>query len=203
MTELNILKIDSSGRKTGSVSRQLGNRIVERITSTQNATVTERDVATGMPVVSEDWIGSNFTPKDSRSDEQAALLDLSDELVAELRKADVLVIGMPIYNFGMPAALKAWIDLICRVGETFHYTENGPVGLLENKKAIVTVASGGVPMGSPMDHATTNLTQVLGFIGITDVTYVSATSMAADPDAALKTAENEIDGLDITLLQAA
>lgn len=202
-TNLNILKIDSSARKTGSASRQLTERLVARIAQETEVSVIERDVANGLPAVTEDWIGSNFTPKGDRNDEQAAKLELSDQLISELREADVLVVGMPIYNFGMPAALKAWVDLICRVGETFHYTENGPEGLLSNKRAIVTVASGGVPVGSPMDHATTYLTQVLNFIGITDVTYVSATGMAMDPDAALKSAEDEIDALDITQLRAA
>jgi FMN-dependent NADH-azoreductase len=112
-----------------------------------------------------------------------------------LRAADTIVIGLPIYNFGIPASLKAWVDLIARAGETFAYSETGPKGLLENKRVIVTVASGGVPVGSPMDHATTYLTQVLGFIGITDVTYVSAGGLAMDPEAALKSAEAEIDAL--------
>lgn len=202
-TNLNILKIDSSARIAGSASRQLTARLVARIASETAASVVERDVANGLPAVTEDWIGSNSTPKGDRNGEQDAKLALSDELISELRAADVLVVGMPIYNFGMPASLKAWVDLVCRVRETFHYTENGPVGLLENKRAIVTVASGGVPVGSPMDHATTYLTQVFKFIGITDVTYVSATGMARDPDAALKSAEHEIDSLDITQLRAA
>ena len=202
-TTLNILKIDSSGRKAGSVSRQLTTRLVSRIASETEASIKERDVASGLPAVTEGWIGSNFTPKGDRSDEQAELLELSDQLIAELREADVLVIGMPIYNFGMPAALKAWVDLVCRVGETFQYGENGPEGLLDNKRAIVTVASGGVPVGSPMDHATTYLTQVLNFIGISDVTYVSATGLAMDADAAMKSAEAEIDALDVAQLRAA
>ena len=202
-TSLTILKLDSSGRKSGSVSRQLSARLVNRFARESEVTVIERDVAGGLPAVTEEWIGSNFTPSDERSEVQTALLAQSDELVAELRAADVLVIGMPIYNFGVPASLKAWIDLICRAGETFQYGENGPEGLLTGKRAIVTVASGGVPVGSPMDHATTYLTQVLGFVGITDVTYVSATGLAMDPDAAIKSAESEIDALNISQLLAA
>ncbi|MBL4806421.1 MAG: NAD(P)H-dependent oxidoreductase [Rhodobacteraceae bacterium] len=200
---LTILKINSSSRKSGSISRQLSARLVDRISATTETTVIDRDVSTGLSVISEDWIGSNFTPKADRSPEQAKALALSNELVAELRAADVLVIGLPIYNFGVPAALKEWIDLIARVGETFHYTENGPEGLLTGKRAIVTVASGGVPVGSPMDFATTYLTQVLGFIGITDVTYISATGLSMDPDAPIKLAEAEIDALDISQLRAA
>ncbi|NOX73929.1 MAG: FMN-dependent NADH-azoreductase [Alphaproteobacteria bacterium] len=191
-----ILEINSSGRKTGSISRQLVSRVSNRFKAADpTTTIINRDVAAGLPVVTESWIGANFTPKDERTPEQADLLALSDELVAELRVADTIVIGLPIYNFGVPAALKSWIDLVARAGETFRYTNTGPEGLLTGKRAIVTVASGGVPVGSPMDHATTYLTQVLGFIGITDVTYVSATGLAVDPDAALKSAEAEIDAL--------
>ena len=191
-----ILEINSSGRKDGSVSRQLLARVTERFrVADPSVTVASRDVSDGLPVVGESWINANFTPKGDRSADQGTLLSLSDELVAELRAADTIVIGLPIYNFGVPAALKAWIDLVARAGETFEYSETGPKGLLAGKRAIVTVASGGVPVGSPMDHATTYLTQVLNFIGIMDITYVSATGLAMDPDAAIKTAYDEIDAL--------
>ncbi|NOX39630.1 MAG: FMN-dependent NADH-azoreductase [Alphaproteobacteria bacterium] len=193
-----VLKLNSSGRKTGSVSRQLTDRVLGRLQSQQpQINIIERDLADGLPVVTEDWIGANFTPKQDRTDAQTALLSQSDALVAELHAADILLIGLPIYNFGVPAALKEWIDLIARAGETFRYTSNGPEGLLTGKRAIVTVASGGVPVGSPMDFATTYLTQVLNFIGITDITYVSATGLASDPDAAIKSAEQQIDQLDL------
>ena len=195
---LTVLKINSSSRNTGSVSRQMTDRLVQRLVAENTSvTVLERDVAQGLPTITEDWIGANFTPADARSQDQVDLLQLSDNLLAELRQADTLVIGLPIYNFGIPASLKAWIDLVCRAGETFRYTETGPEGLLTGKRAIVTVASGGVPVGSPMDHATTYLTQVLAFVGITDVTYVSATGLAMDADAAIKSAENQIDALDL------
>jgi len=200
---INILKIESSARQNGSVSRQLSERLIDRISDVSPVNVVERNVANGLPLVTEGWVGSNFTPKDQRNDAQVELLALSDQLIAELRSADVLVVGMPIYNFGMPAALKAWVDLVCRAGETFSYGENGPVGLLENKRAYVTVASGGVPVGSPMDHATTYLTQVFNFIGITDITYVSAAGLAVDPDVALKQAEDSVDALDVSNLRAA
>jgi len=191
-----ILKIDSSGQYEGSVSRKLTARLAARLMDEPNSTLIERDVATGLPVVSENWIGSNFTPKDNRSAAQAESLALSDALLSELRLADTLVISMPIYNFNMPAALKNWVDLICRVGETFHYTENGPRGLLEGKKAYVVMASGGVPLGSPADFASPYLTQVLNFIGITDIKFISATALQSDVESVLHAAENEIDSLD-------
>ncbi|MGB0504717.1 MAG: FMN-dependent NADH-azoreductase [Pikeienuella sp.] len=193
---LSILKIDSSGRKTGSASRQMTARLSDRLVAANTgATIVARDVSSGLPTVDEIWIGANFTPADARSEEQANMLSQSDELVAELRAADVLVIGLPIYNFGVPASLKAWIDLICRAGETFQYGENGPEGLLTGKRAIVTVASGGVPLGSPVDHASTYLKTVLGFVGITDVTFVGATGLAMDAEAPLRAAESEIDAI--------
>ncbi len=199
-SQLNILKIDSSGRHDGSASRQLTQRLADRLAAeNSNAQIVSRDVSFGLPVVTEDWIGANFTPQDLRNDAQKNVLHQSDELVSELHAADVLVIGLPIYNFGVPAALKTWIDLICRAGETFSYSDAGPEGLLTGKRAIVVVASGGVPVGSPADFATGYLTQVLGFVGITDVIYVSATGLAMDPEAPLRSAEAEIDMLDLGL----
>ena len=192
---LNILKIDSSGRKEGSISRGLTKSIAERFAVETSANIVERDVSQGLNAVSESWIAANFTPADQRTDDQKALLKTSDSLVAELRAADVLVIGLPIYNFGVPAALKEWVDLICRAGETFKYSETGPEGLLTGKRAIVAVASGGVPLGAPVDHATPYLKQVLSFIGITDVSFVSATGMAVDPEATLKAANAEVASL--------
>lgn len=188
-----ILKIDSSGRNAGSISRQLTERLANKLVNETGAQLVTRDVAGGLPVVSESWIGSNFTPKEDRSAEQVDALKLSDELIGELRQADTLIIGMPIYNFSMPAALKNWVDLICRAGETFRYSETGPEGLLIGKRAYVVVASGGVPLGSPADFASTYLTQVLNFIGITDIKFISATGMMADADAVINAAESEID----------
>ncbi|MDE0994375.1 MAG: NAD(P)H-dependent oxidoreductase, partial [Rhodospirillales bacterium] len=110
---------------------------------------------------------------------QQDVLEQSDKLVSELRAAEILLIGLPIYNFIMPAIFDMWIDLICHVGETFNYTENGPVGSIVGKRVIVSVASGSVPIGSPMDPATPYLTEVFGFIVITNMTYVSASGSAA------------------------
>jgi len=100
------------------------------------------------------------------------VLAFSDTLIKELQDADTIVIGVPIYNFGSPASLKAWMDLVARPRVTFRYTEGGPEGLLKGKKAIITAASGGVPVGSDKDFATRHLTFFLGFLGITDVTII-------------------------------
>lgn len=190
-----ILKLDTSPRSDGSISRQLSADVVARLAQSGPIETTERDISTGLPVVSSDWIGANFTPNEDRTSAQRAELALSDTLVEELKAADVLVIGLPIYNFGLPASLKAWIDLVARAGVTFRYSEAGPVGLLEGKRAIVTVASGGTEVGSDIDFATNYLRHVLGFIGITDVSFVSADRMMIDADASMARAQAQIHAL--------
>ena len=119
-------------------------------------------------------VTANFTDPADRSAEQKEKLAASDAFVAQVKAADTLVIGTPIYNFSVPAAVKAWIDMIARARETFRYTENGPEGLLQGKKAIIVITSGGTPVGSEIDYATNYLRHVMGFIGITDVTIVDA-----------------------------
>lgn len=189
---LNILRIDASARKTGSVSRDLTDRIVARY---ENANVTTRDLSNALPQIDEAWIGANFTPADQRSDEQRALLAQSDELVAELQNADLIVIGLPVYNFSVPTSLKAWVDLVTRVGITFQYGENGPEGLLNGKRAILALASGGTPAGSDVDFASTFMRHILGFNGISDVTLIAADALAVEPEATLKAANDAVDAL--------
>lgn len=186
-----LLRIDASARRQGSVSRDLTAKIINRF----DATITTRDLATGVPLIDEAWVAANFTPADQRTPEQAQTLALSDALVAEVQAADTLVIGLPIYNFGVPAALKAWIDQIARAGVTFRYTENGPKGLLEGKRAIIAVASGGTEAGSEIDFATGYLRHILGFIGITDVTMVTADRLMGGAEAVLKNAEDQVAAL--------
>lgn len=192
-----ILRVDSSARRSGSVTRDLNDRIIAKYEAAGPAVVVQRDLADALPHITEDWINANFTAKEERSAQQRDELALSDRLVAELKNADVLLIGLPIYNFGAPAAFKTWIDLIARVGETFRYTEEGPIGLLEGKRAIVTVASGGTEKGSSYDFATSHLTHVLGFVGITDVLFVSADRLAIDADASMAAALNDMEHLSL------
>ncbi|NSY39681.1 FMN-dependent NADH-azoreductase [Leisingera sp. ANG59] len=187
-----VLHIDSSARTEGSVTRDLSAQIVSRLGA---GNVVRRDLAAPLPLLDGAWIGANFTPADQRSDEQKQLLALSDSLIAELKQADTIVIGAPIYNFSVPSTLKAWIDLVARVGVTFRYTESGPIGLLEGKRAIVAVASGGTQAGSDIDFATTYLRHVLGFIGITEVEIVAADAMSIDAEGALAKAQTQIQAL--------
>lgn len=177
-----ILQVNASARKTGSVTRELTETLVTRLLEkSPQAKVISRDVSQGLPFLDEDWVGANFTDPAERSAEQRMKLALSDTLVSELRTADTIVIGSPIYNFSVPAALKAWVDLIARARETFQYTDNGPEGLLKDKKAYVIVASGGTKVGSEIDFAANYLKHVLGFVGISDVTIVAADQLMMDP----------------------
>ncbi|MEM7717983.1 MAG: NAD(P)H-dependent oxidoreductase [Pseudomonadota bacterium] len=192
---INILRIDASARRTGSITRDLNDKIVARASDQNAITVTIRDLAEPLPLLTEEWIGANFTDPAERTGAQKEILAVSDNLVDELKAADIVLIGLPIYNFGVPGALKAWIDLVARARETFRYSETGPVGLLEGKRAIVTVASGGTEAGSSLDFATGYLRHVLGFIGITDVIFITADRMMLDADASLSSAIEQIDGL--------
>ncbi|MES0882375.1 FMN-dependent NADH-azoreductase [Roseibium sp. SCP14] len=177
-----ILHIDASARKSGSVTRELTDALVSKLADkVAGSKVLKRDVSQGLPFLDEEWVGANFTDPEERSEPQKEKLALSDMLVRELKAADAIVIGTPIYNFSVPATLKAWIDLVARTRETFRYTEAGPVGLLEGKKAYVIVASGGTKVGSEIDYAANYLKHVLGFIGIKDVSIVAADQLMMDP----------------------
>ena len=190
----NILQVNASGRKNGSVSRELSAALINALREDgADPVVTERELSNGMPFVDEAWIAANFTAPEDRSAEQSAVLSFSDTLVEELKDADLIVIGAPIYNFGIPAALKAWIDQIARARLTFRYSQDGPVGLLENKRAVIVTASGGVKAGSEIDFATGYLRHVLGFVGIRDVTLIAADGLTADADAPIAQARGDIE----------
>ncbi len=185
---MTILHIDASARRTGSVTRQLSKQIVARL----GQDVIRRDLADPLPLLDEAWIVANFTPAPERDPTQSDRLALSDALIDEIMAADTLVIGAPVYNFSVPAALKAWIDLICRAGVTFKYTPDGPVGLLQGKRALIAVASGGTQVGSQIDFATGYLRHIMGFIGITDVQIIAADRIMAEGEAAVAQAEGQI-----------
>ncbi|SFT33090.1 FMN-dependent NADH-azoreductase [Sedimentitalea nanhaiensis] len=187
-----LLHIDTSARHHGSVSRDLSARIVDRLSPDH---LIHRDLSQALPQITEAWVGATFTPDDVRTDAQRETLALSDRLVDELAAADTIVIGTPMYNFGIPASLKAWVDLIARVGRTFEYTETGPRGLLTGKRAIIAIATGGAEIGSDADFASGYLRFVLGFMGVTDVQIVAADRLNADQDAALDSAAAQITAL--------
>ncbi len=188
-----ILEINASARKHGSLTRQLSDDLVAALEDRFGGVeLTRRDLADGMPYINENWIEANFTADDERTARHQETLAYSDELVQELEAADTLVIGAPIYNFSIPAALKAWIDMIARARKTFRYTEDGPRGLLTNKKAYVIVASGGVSVGSPADFATPYLKHALSFIGIDDVEVIAAEQVNLHPSESMDQARAQI-----------
>jgi FMN-dependent NADH-azoreductase len=174
-----LLQIDSSPLGT-SISRELTREFATAWKSAHPAgTLIYRDLAAkAPPPIDAAWIQSAYTPVDSRSPGQNATLALSDELIAELERADEYVIGVAMHNFSIPSVLKLWIDQVARNGRTFAYGQNGPQGLLKGKKATVLAASGGVySAGSPaaaMNFVDPYLQTVLGFIGVTEVKFITA-----------------------------
>jgi FMN-dependent NADH-azoreductase len=190
---LKILEITASARYEDSISRDLTTDLINALEDRYgSADIRHRDLAKGVSFVDEEWIVANTTPEEERTEDHRLTLARSDELVAEVQDADVLVIGTPIYNFSVPAVLKAWIDMICRARLTFRYTESGPQGLLTGKKAYVLVPSGGVEIGSAVDFATPYLRHALGFIGISDVEFVGARGADRDDGQALSNARARI-----------
>lgn len=187
-----VLNIQASARHDSSVTRQLSEKVLAEIGVDKTIT---RDLATGLPLLDAAWLDANFTPADDRTDAQRETLALSDRLIAEIKQADTLVIGSPVYNFSVSAVLKAWIDQIARVGVTFKYTPDGPVGLLSAKRAIIVIASGGTSVGSDIDYASGYLKHIMGFIGITDVTIIAADALGNDAEAKIAAANDDIKQL--------
>lgn len=170
-----ILHITASIRNDESVSRSLGNRLVERLAKNRGAKVVTRDLAKNdLPYIDAERFAANLAPYADRSPEQHELAKISDELIGELQEAETIVFSLPVYNFAVPATLKAWADLVARAGTTFRYTENGSEGFLTGKKVYLTIASGGMPIGSEIDFMTPWLKFFLGFLGMTDVELVTA-----------------------------
>ncbi len=187
-----ILRIDASARRDGSVTRELADRVIAKLGSSE---VITRDLLDGVPLINEAWVAANFTPEADRTSQQVDLLAYSDQLIREVMDADTLVIGVPIYNFGVPAALKAWVDLVARAGVTFAYTETGPVGLLNNKRAVLTVASGGVASGSEADFAVNYMRHFLAFIGIVNVEVIAADQLMIDAETSMRGAHDAVENL--------
>lgn len=189
----NILYLTASIRSdSDSVSRGLGQRILDGLVAKTGASVTTRDIAAdALPFVSAERFAANLTPAAERTPEQAELAAIADTLIAELQAADTIVIASPVYNFGPPASLKAWADLVARAGTTFRYTATGPEGLLTGKKVYLAIASGGTPMGSDIDFMSRWLTFFLGFLGMGDVEIVAADGiMGVDGEAKIAAAQD-------------
>ena len=176
-----ILHISASIRGEESVSRSLSTKLTADLAEQESAAIVTRDLsAIDLPYVSADSFAAGLVPADERTQQQTELAAIADQLIAELQGADTIVLGVPIYNFGVPASVKAWADLVARAGTTFRYTANGPEGLLKGKKAYIAVASGGTKVNSEIDFMTPWLTHFLGFLGITDVSVVAADAIMGE-----------------------
>ena len=195
---MNILKINSSSNRTTSTSRKYVDEVIDKILSQgTDLEVTERDVAySELPFLDETILDALFV-KGQRTPEQQEALRLSDTLVDELVKADYIVIGAPIYNFSIPASLKAYFDLVARAGRTFQYAENGPVGLLKDKKVFVVISSGGTAIGSAIDFSSKYIIHFLSFLGITDVEIISLDQLMFKQEESIKQVENKIELIEI------
>ena len=193
---MNILHLDSAITGEASVSRKLTADIVAKLTAANpQAAVTYRDLNTGVPAIDSDWFAAVRLAPENPTPDQQRLIDISDAYLAEVQAAAVVVIGLPIYNFNLPAQLKKWLDQIARAGKSFRYTAEGPEGLLTGKRAIIAYSAAGTPMGSEMDHASGYVRFMLGFLGITDVAFVAADRLAMDREAGLARAQDALEKL--------
>ena len=192
-----ILHIDSSGRTDSSVSRQLTRYLVQKLAANDpSARVIHRDLLqTELPFANDTMISGLYISDAERTEAQKTALSLSDRLSQELIDADTIVIGVPMYNFGIPAILKAYFDLVARFGLTFTSTESGSEGLLTNKKAYIVMTSGGVPVGEPIDFATPHVRQILKFVGINDIEQIAADELSQASAQKVAAAKGRIDEL--------
>ena len=182
---MNILQVNASARREGAQSTRIAQAIVAHLQSANPAArLTIRDLASHPhPVLDEAALGALFTPAEQRTPAQAARVALDDALIAEVQAADVLVLGAPMYNFGVSVQLKTWIDAIARAGVTFRYTGNGPEGLLKGKKVYVALARGGRYRDAATDTQAPYLKMVLGFLGMTEVQFIYAEGLNMGPEA--------------------
>ena len=189
---MSVLHINSSARLAESNSRIIGQYLVDAL----GEPVVTRDVAQHPlpPISAEDLIAVHGSANSQRPS-LLTQLALSDRLIAELKDADTLVIGAPIYNFGIPASLKQWVDAVCRAGVSFKYTEQGPQGLLGVKRAFIITASGGTPIGSEIDFASGYLEHICRFIGITEIFHIDVSGSKGTPEQVIAQGKQQVDAL--------
>ncbi len=195
---MKLLQINSSARVQGAHSSQLANQLREKLLAQDpDVQVQIRDLAiTPAAALDETTLHALFTPAAQRTAEQAARVALDDALIAEVQAADILVIGVPMYNFGISSQLKNWIDAISRAQVTFRYTAQGPEGLLTGKKVYVVLTRGGIYRNTPSDTQVPYLQGIFGFLGMRDVQFIYAEGLAMGPEAeqkALSSAHEQID----------
>ena len=189
-----LLRIHASASLDSSTSRKLADQLQSSLQQQrQDVAVSERNLHAQLPMIDAEWIEASYTPEEQRSERQKAVLELSDQLIAEIEQADHILLATPMYNFSAPAALKAWIDMIARVGKTFQYTETGPQGLIADKPVTLVVTTGGTPINSGYDFLSGYLERIFNFIGISNVTLIAADRMNIDADAATAQALEQIE----------
>jgi FMN-dependent NADH-azoreductase len=169
----------------------LADKLVTQL-SEKPSSIVRLDLASGIALINEEWIQANWTASEKRSQTQHALLEESDSLISELEVSDRLVVALPIYNFGVPAAFKAWIDQITRSKKTFRYGTNGVEGLLKDRPTYVIVTSGGTKLNSELDFVSAWIKHVFNFVGISDSSIIDASGILKDEKAVLTAAENQI-----------
>src|SRR5580704_1706272 len=179
-----LLQINASIHADHGQSSQLATRFVEAFSRARpDWRIVRRDLASDtVPHLSAERFAAFLSKREERSPAQHEVIAYSDALIAELKQADVIVLGLPMYNFGVPSQLKAYFDHIARAGETFRYTANGPVGLLTGKKAYVFAARGGLYAGTTLDTQTSYVRDFLRFVGIEDIEFVYAEGLAISPE---------------------
>ena len=194
-----LLRIDSSPRKSESISRQLADVLQQKLETEGNYVTSSRDVYYDNLVAlgNEDSITAYFTPADQRTSTQKEAVKASDILSHEFASADAYLFAVPMYNFGVTAGLKAYIDLIARAGTSFRYTENGPEGLLKGKKAYVIVTTGGTKLGTTVDYVTGYMKTFLNFVGITDIEFINSDQIMVNAEKILADAKSEINQLEL------
>lgn len=194
MVCMKILHLDSSARKEESVSRQLASQLVQKIKKNDDEIV-YRDISGNIPFVAGIKGAGFIIPEADRTEQDKKLFQFSDELVDEFLAADTIIISTPIYNFGPPAAAKAWFDLVARAGRTFKYEATGPIGLVDpNKKVYLIVTSGGVPALSAVDFCTPWFKQALTFLGIKNIEVIDSSQLNIS-DEQLTRAKEQINSL--------
>jgi FMN-dependent NADH-azoreductase len=171
-----LLVINCSPLNENSNSTKLASDLINTFKS-EGVEVTERSLVESLPLPNAAYVQNIFTPPEARTDQQKSDLGLSDTLINELRHTDGLIISSPMHNFSMPSNLKAWADQVIRVGETFKYTESGPLGLLEDRPTYLVITTGGTPVGGELDHLTPWLKTILNFIGITNIKLIAGEFM--------------------------
>ena len=195
-----LLQLNSSVYSAEGQSTRLADRFVSgwRAANPDGAVIT-RDLALDpVPHLTAERFGAFLAKAQERTPEQQDVVDYSDALISELKRADVIVLGLPLYNFGVPSTLKAYIDHVARAGVTFKYTESGSVGLLKGKKVYVFAARGGLYAGTVADTQTPYIRQILGFLGLDDIEIVYAEGLAINPaakDTAIARAQAQIEQL--------